>query len=70
MISLFYYFRVAKVMFLVAPEERVPSAQPYLGGFLALLGAVTVVTGLYNAPLKSWADDGPSSLGIPTEPAD
>jgi NADH-quinone oxidoreductase subunit N len=67
-ISLFYYFRVAKALFLTSPEERAPVSQPLLAGVLALLSAGTIVTGLYNAPLERWADQGPQSLGIPAEP--
>ncbi len=66
-VSLFYYFRVAKVMFLTDPLERERSSQPYLTGFLAVLGVLTVVTGLFNGPLQDWSDQGPVSLGIPAE---
>ncbi len=66
-VSLFYYFRVAKAMFLTAPEDPVRSNQPALGGFLGVLGLATVLTGLFNEPLRRWAERGPESLGIPVE---
>ena len=64
-VSLFYYFRVAKALFLTSPEESRPISQPLLAGVLALLSVGTVVTGLYNRPLQEWSDQGPESLGIP-----
>src|SRR5262245_7483696 len=68
-LSLFYYFRVAKALFLSTAEEKPPLAQPVLAGIIAVLAVFTIVTGLYNRPLQNWADEGPSSLGIATEPA-
>ena len=65
--SLFYYFRVAKALFLATPEEKPAIAQPVLAGVIAVLAAFTVVTGLYNSPLQAWADEGPSSLGLVSE---
>ena len=65
-VSLFYYFRVAKAMFLTAPEDSVRTTQPAMSGFLAALGVATVLFGLYSEPLRRWADHGPASLGIPT----
>jgi NADH-quinone oxidoreductase subunit N len=66
-LSLFYYFRVAKALFLASAEEKPALAQPVLAGIIALLGLFTVVTGLYNRPLQAWADEGPASLGIASE---
>jgi NADH-quinone oxidoreductase subunit N len=67
-LSLFYYFRVAKALFLsTTPEktaEKPPVVQSVLAGIIAVLAAFTIVTGLYNRPLQAWADEGPSSLGI------
>ena len=63
-ISLFYYFRVAKALFLAKPEEQAPSQQPGLTGLLAALSVVTVLTGLFNGALQAWSDDGKDSLGI------
>ncbi len=66
-LSLFYYFRVAKALFLTSVEEEPPLRQPVLAGILAALSVFTVVTGLYTGPLQSWSHEGPSSLGIPGE---
>jgi len=63
-VSLFYYFRVAKALLLTKPEDSVPTTQPGLAGMLALLAVATVITGLWNAPLQDWSDEGPTSLGI------
>ena len=54
-VSLFYYFRVAKALFLARPSEREIVPQPVLAGFLALLGAGTILFGLYVTPLQHWA---------------
>ena len=67
-ISLFYYFRVAKALFLAKPSEAPTRAHPLLAGLLVLLSAATVVAGLWNAPLQSWSDQAPASLGIVATP--
>jgi len=67
-VSLFYYFRVAKALFLSTAEEKQPVLQPVLAGLITILAFFTIVTGLFNRPLQAWADAGPSSLGIPAEP--
>ena len=58
-VSLFYYVRVAWALFLAAPREQQEEAkvkpQPMFVGFLAALGAATVLLGLYTAPLQNWA---------------
>jgi NADH-quinone oxidoreductase subunit N len=55
-ISLFYYFRIAKSLFLADPSERPSTAQPVLVGVLVVLGIGTIVFGsLYVAPLHVWA---------------
>jgi NADH-quinone oxidoreductase subunit N len=53
-VSLFYYLRVAKALFLAQPSERVAAPQPLLVGFVAALGVATVVLGIYITPLTSW----------------
>jgi NADH-quinone oxidoreductase subunit N len=63
-LSLFYYFRVVKQLFLAKPEDRVPVHQPLLAGLLAAMSVATVLTGLFNRPLQEWSSDGPESLGI------
>ena len=55
-VSLFYYLRVAKALFLSAPSERTAPPQPVLVGFITALGVATVVLGLYTLPLQSWAE--------------
>jgi NADH-quinone oxidoreductase subunit N len=67
-LSLFYYFRVAKELFLSgseAPETSSALSQPVLASILAVLSFFTVLTGLYNRPLQDWSGAGPASLGIP-----
>jgi NADH-quinone oxidoreductase subunit N len=54
-ISLFYYFRIAKSLFLAEPSEKSVKAQPLLVGLLVVLGIGTVLLGLYTAPLEVWA---------------
>jgi NADH-quinone oxidoreductase subunit N len=66
-VSLFYYFRVAKALFLAEPDERPTLAQPVLAGLIAVLAFFTVLTGLFNRPLQAWSDAGPASLGIARE---
>jgi NADH-quinone oxidoreductase subunit N len=55
-VSLFYYLRVAKALFLAQPAEREAPAAPVLTGFVTALGVATVVFGIYVAPLELWAD--------------
>jgi NADH-quinone oxidoreductase subunit N len=55
-VSLFYYFRVAKALFLSSPAEREAAPQPVLVGFIAALGVATVLFGVYITPLKVWAE--------------
>jgi NADH-quinone oxidoreductase subunit N len=54
-VSLFYYLRVAKALFLSKPSEREVAPAPVLAGVVTLLGVATVVFGLYVAPLELWA---------------
>jgi NADH-quinone oxidoreductase subunit N len=55
-VSLFYYLRVAKALFLSAPSERAAPPQPVLVGFVTALGVATVALGLYTLPLQAWAE--------------
>ena len=54
-VSLFYYFRVAKALFLSDASVRNAAPQPIFVGFLCALGIGTVVLGLYTTPLVDWA---------------
>jgi NADH-quinone oxidoreductase subunit N len=63
-VSLFYYFRVAKTLFLNTAPDGETVRQPVLTGLIAALSVFTVVTGVFNARLESWSNQGPRSLGI------
>jgi NADH-quinone oxidoreductase subunit N len=54
-VSLFYYLRVAKALFLATPSERTAAPQPLLVGFVTALGVATVLFGVYTLPLQAWA---------------
>jgi len=54
-VSLFYYFRVAKALFLADESRRSAAPQPMFVGFLCVLGIATLVLGLYVTPLVNWA---------------
>jgi NADH-quinone oxidoreductase subunit N len=64
-VSLFYYFRVSKALFLAAPAEREARPQPLFTGFIALLGVGTLVFGIWVAPLVGWTQAGTGSLDLP-----
>ena len=59
-VSLFYYFRIGKALFLADPAETTPKPQPAFVGFLAVISVLTVAAMLYAEPLEAWAK---SSLG-------
>jgi NADH-quinone oxidoreductase subunit N len=54
-VSLFYYFRVAKALFLADASRRAAAPQPMFVGFLCALGIASLALGLYVTPLVSWA---------------
>ncbi len=54
-VSLFYYFRVAKALFLAAESRRQVPKHPVLVGMVAALGLATVLFGMYTAPIEDWA---------------
>ena len=54
-VSLFYYFRIAKELFLKeAPDESTPAAQPLLTGLMTAFAVATVLFGIYVAPIQDW----------------
>jgi len=55
-VSLYYYLRVIKELFLVETEDAAPEPQPAMGIFLVTMAVVTVILGLYFAPLMRWAE--------------
>lgn len=57
-ISLYYYVRIIKAMFLDAPlgTEGEVTLDPHNGSLLALLTAATVVLGLYWGPLLAFTN--------------
>ena len=63
-VSLFYYFRVVKALFLAPEADETPSAQPAMAGFLAALALMTAYFGLFPDMLEGWAADGSSSLEL------
>ncbi len=54
-ISLFYYFRVAKALFLAPESRRTAPPHPVLVGFVTALGVATILFGMYTAPIENWA---------------
>jgi NADH-quinone oxidoreductase subunit N len=63
-VSLFYYFRVAKALFLASPSEATPTPQPFVAGLLAALGAFTIIGGVWNRPLQEWSNASQKSLRL------
>lgn len=61
-VSLYYYVRVAKHLFLKDPAERLVTRQPALTALLVLLAILNVAFLLYSAPLSSWSS---GSMDIP-----
>jgi NADH-quinone oxidoreductase subunit N len=55
-VSLFYYLRVAKALFLSKPADREAAPAPVLTGFVTALGVATVGLGIYIGPLVAWAE--------------
>lgn len=63
-VSLFYYFRIAKALFLKeADDESVPRTQPIFTGMLTAFGVCTVVFGLYVGPILRWVASSMDLLG-------
>jgi NADH-quinone oxidoreductase subunit N len=53
-ISLFYYIKVARYLFLFEPSEQKAVPQPLFVGLIAALAVLTVGLGLYLSPLEKW----------------
>ena len=62
-VSLFYYFRVARALFLRAPSDEHAPAQPAMATVLGLLGIATVVLGVWVSPLWDWVTQSLDILG-------
>ncbi|MFT7679282.1 MAG: NADH-quinone oxidoreductase subunit N [Planctomycetota bacterium] len=57
-VSLYYYMRVIKELFLKeAPEGEAPAPQKPLAIFLVAMASLTVIFGLWFTPLMQWAND-------------
>jgi NADH-quinone oxidoreductase subunit N len=54
-VSLFYYLRVARALFLSKASDQEAAPAPVLTGFVAVLGVATVALGVYVSPLQHWA---------------
>ncbi|MBM3975509.1 MAG: NADH-quinone oxidoreductase subunit N [Planctomycetes bacterium] len=63
-VSLFYYFRIVKALFLAEPAERSMPGQSALAGSIFVLAVLTVLFGLYIAPLQAWCDASVESLRL------
>lgn len=68
-VSLFYYFRVIQQLILKDPSTKAPNKQPFLGGIIVALAAMTVVTGIWVSLLTGWTDVTPKSLNLIEPPA-
>lgn len=54
-ISLFYYIKVGRCLFMGATSDATPAPQPAFIGFLVVLAGLTVTFGLYVEPVLNWA---------------
>jgi NADH-quinone oxidoreductase subunit N len=63
-VSLFYYFRIVKALFLAEPTERSMPGQSALASSIFVLAVLTVLFGLYIAPLQAWCDASVESLRL------
>ena len=55
-VSLYYYLRVIKELFLVETPDEAPAPQQPMGIFLVAMAAITILFGLYFGPLMRWAE--------------
>ncbi len=63
-VSLFYYFRIVKALFLESGAEREARPHPLLASLLVALAAGTVIYGLEPASLESWSRSSTESLQL------
>ncbi|MEM7516898.1 MAG: NADH-quinone oxidoreductase subunit N, partial [Planctomycetota bacterium] len=56
-VSLFYYFRFGRALFLSDPAEANPKPQPSFVGLLVVLGGLTLLGMMYSTPLSIWASN-------------
>ena len=62
-VSLFYYIKVAKYLFLSDPSEKTAAPQPAIAGILVVMAVLTVLFGLYATPLVKWCHASMDILG-------
>ena len=65
-VSLYYYVRVVKHMYLVKPEKEAPAVIPNLSDkiLLTVLVAPVLLLGVYFQPLVDWAKSSLEVLGL------
>ena len=65
-VSLYYYVRVVKHMYLVKPEKEAPAVIPNLSDkiLLTVLAAPVLLLGVYFQPLVDWAKSSLEVLGL------
>ncbi|MEM7024670.1 MAG: NADH-quinone oxidoreductase subunit N [Pseudomonadota bacterium] len=56
-VSLYYYLRVVKELFLAETDEPAPAPQNSLAGILVTLAVLTALFGLWFEPLTTWAKE-------------
>jgi len=70
-VSLFYYFRVAKELFLKEPaSSKGRSGSPVLAAVIVGLSVATILFFIANKKLADWSDEVPASLHISMESID
>ena len=62
-VSLFYYIKVARFLFLSDPADQHAEAQPAFTGVMIAMAALTILFGIYATPLVRWASASMDILG-------